>query len=156
MTDNKIIRPAIRHEEAAVDNETFESVLNFQRSGKTMSVSFTAEINGYAEIISLYRFKDEETGRCNMFIWGSHRGYDEILSIDRFGNKDASIVIKTYGVYSMTVRPVDDIDKHRVDEKIQHILTCLAFLSGMLEKPEDKEMCEAAFDYMKMLHEEYK
>lgn len=158
MTDHPFIQRS-SFEEIAVDRETFDAIVKFQRSKGTSSVSFNGFSNGSTKMICLYRFVDEDADRKNLFLYTDHKGYEEIIALDTYENNKREAIkvgVKTSGTFNMTIYPVEDMKKFQVDSAIQHIMVCMTGLLSRLSGEEQTEILEMAFDYMKMLDEEYK
>lgn len=156
MSEN-IIAPVIPFEEVAVDEQTFEALLSFVRSNKTMTMSFKTIVEGNIETFTLYRFTDEDKERNNMFLHHTARGYFEITDMSPFGNprSPSHVGIKTAGLYALSVYPVEDLERFRLNALIQHIIVKTIFLQSLV-KDEDKDMVELIFEYLKMLEANYK
>lgn len=156
MTEN-LIAPTIPFEEAAVEVDVFESILSFARSNKTMSLSFNVIVNGAVERFTLYRFVDEDTKRTNVFLHHTSRGYFEVSNISPYGNprNPTHVGIKTSGLLALSIYPVEDLEKFRLNALIQHVMTNVIYLQAQVDE-EDKDTVELIFEYLKMLEEKYK
>lgn len=156
MSEN-IIAPIIPFEEVAVDEQTFEALLSFTRSSKTMMMSFKTIVEGNIETFTLYRFTDEDKERNHMFLHSTARGYFEITDMSSYGNPrtPSHVGIKTAGLYALSVYPVEDLERFRLNALIQHILVKIIFLQSQVNE-EDKDTVELIFEYLKMLEANYK
>lgn len=152
-----IISPTIPFEEAAVEESVFESLISFSRSNKTMSVSFDTIVNGSIERFTLYRFVDEDTKRNNIFLHHTSRGYFEVIDISPYGNlkHPTHVGIKTSGLLALTIHPVEDLERFRLNALIQHIMVEIICLQNQVND-EDKDTVELIFEYLKMLEANYK
>ena len=156
MTEN-IIAPIIPFEEIAVDEQTFEALLSFVKSSKTMTMAFKTIVDGNIETFTLYRFTDEDKERNHMFLHHTARGYFEITDMSSYGNprSPSHVGIKTAGLYALSIYPVEDLDKYKLNALIQHIMVKTIFLQSQV-KEEDKDIVELIFEYLKMLEANYK
>ena len=142
--------------EIAVSKDVYEQLLSFVKSRGNLSISFDASIEGYTELFCIYRFVNEEKTRTNIFMHTDQFGYEELITINTMTGDNGHINACTTEGHAYSFYPVDDIEKYEVSYLIGHILGRLIKLNNILEDPEEKEISEVAFDYMKMLSEKYK